>query len=83
MTLEQQNYQRRLQEFPLPIVGLSQHNPIVHSLMQLYANGTIITMNECLLQMVVALARHAKSSDDILMEQVKLGLYISPVFTKA
>lgn len=44
-------------ELPIEIRAVANHNLVVHNLIQAYAHGQIITKEEVLCQMVIALSK--------------------------
>lgn len=69
---------RRL-EFPPPILQLAQRNPIVDRFLSEYACCAILTREEALMQMVIALAREwHRDLDETLKMAWLLGVTVPP-----
>lgn len=65
---------QRMAEFPGPIQNLAQQNPLIRSIVECYAHGTIITREEALCRMVMELSRNwekqRKDYEAIMMTNV-------------
>lgn len=65
-------YRERINQFPRQIVDLSNDNPIIHTVLQAFAHGAIITKEEALYRMVIELARTSDSYKNDLIKQVQM-----------
>lgn len=73
-------YHERLNQFPKQITDLYGDDPIIHSVLEAYAHGGIITKEEALYRMVVELSRTTDSYKKDLIRQVQLaGIAAFPV----
>lgn len=61
MNLPREQIHRRFAEFPDPVRLLGYDNVIVHRIMDMFAQGEIITLQEALCKMIVALASESDS----------------------
>ena len=73
---------RRIGDFPEPVRDLRYTHPIVQRITDMYAHGQIITLDEALCQMVVAIASDAELSRkremDLMMRSTLPAIYPTP-----
>ncbi len=75
MKLPRHIIESRVCEFPGPLRDLYQNNVVVNKIIDAYAYGSIVTREEALCQMVIALAATADSSVSELVRLHQLNCF--------
>jgi len=83
MQLQHEEIQRRYAEFPDPVRVLGYEIVRVKQIMDAYAHGGIITMQEALCRMVVELATDTESQRKQMIHMIERSTFIMPEMPSA
>lgn len=77
MNLPREQIHRRFAEFPDPVRLLGYDNAVVRRIVDMFAQGEIITLQEALCKMIVALANESDSHKQSIVDLMRRSTFPS------